>query len=188
MARVWTIPAARRKTERARADGGRDFVVPLNLGMVRCLRRARTNRVGDLGPGDLMFPSYRGKGLDDARPFNSNSLLVRLRAFGFMDEEGQQIDIHGFRTTVARWGLSGPHRARPPFEETVMDKVLSHTVSRTNDSGKKVSRAFKAYLGRSDPFLGQRKIVMREWHAHLCQRPYGPPRATEGRPALRLVA
>ena len=117
--------------------------------MVLCLKRARRNRVGDLGPGHLIFPSYgagyTGMGKDRrpaclrSQPYGSQAVLEQTRKFG---EKGA-ITTHGFRTTINSWGRAIPHRGLPPFTLELMDQVLGHTV-RAKDG--EVSAAAASYV------------------------------------------
>jgi Arm DNA-binding domain/Phage integrase family len=192
--RMWIIPPHRRKTQKNKGSEGRPFIVPLSLGMVKCLRRAMLGRT-DLGPNDLIFPSY-GKGKRPSqkgapRPYSSRGILDRARIYGgtaiLLDGSEVPITTHGFRTTVVTWGVGMKHRAHPRFTLEVMDRVLSHAVG--NDG--KTSAALPAYLGLDDPFLGERKIVMREWSAYVRSRPVvkaKPQPIRPIKPHLQLVA
>jgi integrase len=194
IARTWTVPASRRKSHRNKGLAGKAFVVPLSLAMVQCLRRAALHRVTDLGPKDLIFPSY-GRELTDPRgrrrrlgacanavPYSCKAVLDQTYKFG---DQGE-ISTHGFRTTILSWGVGMDHRGRPPFTLEVMDRVLSHAI---NAKDEKVSAALPSYLGATDPFLGRRKAVMREWSAYLTGRPFkAAPARPQAAPGLRLVA
>lgn len=211
---TWTIPASRRKSHKNKGEAGEPFVMQLTLAMVMCLNKARKNRVDDLGPGDLIFPSYgcnfnakhrkvagkasttnrRHRDAGQATPFTNQGLLEVARNFGNKGE----ISTHGFRTTMSAWGVAGSHRGLPAFTIEIMDRTLGHGINAKKDN---TSAAMPAYMrqGVDDPYYERRAEVLAEWCAYL--RGKAPPpvtgRGRKSRPAepavqpapqLRLVA
>ena len=116
------------------------------------------------------------------RPYHPTAVLRQTRRYG-------EVHTHGFRSTIVAWGVAVTHRGREPFSLELMDRVLSHTIQ-AKDSA--VSAALPSYLGDADPFLGRRKVVMREWSAFLRSKPQKPAKAVQSpaaaAPALLLVA
>jgi len=169
---TWTIPSTRRKTERNKPeDIGKDHVVPLNLGMLRVLNRARRYRT-DLGPNDLIFPSYyakgkhvKGKEQRSREPliYSGQAVLNQIRRAAGADVE---VTTHGFRTSVLNWGLAIQHRKHGAFGIELMDRVLSHSVVVTALK-LGISPQVAEYVGKHDPWLMRRRVVMREWSAYL---------------------
>lgn len=175
-ARTMTIPATRMKGRKA-------HVVPLSLGMVRCLRRAA--RGMPCKPHDPCFPNLTN-GADlanlttlSAKP--ATDLLRKLRP---------GVTLHGCRSSLTAWGVAIPHRRHLPFELMLMDKCLAHIKTKDHDQ---LSAAIRAYAHNAgvDPFLDRRRIVLREWSAYVSGRAE-PVRVqmtpTPARPALRLAA
>jgi Arm domain-containing DNA-binding protein len=168
---TWTIPADRRKTERSKGPEGKDHIVPINLGMLRVLNRARRYR-SDLGPNDLIFPSYyakgkhvKGKEQRSQAPmvYSGQAVLNQIRrAAG----PGATVTTHGFRSSVLQWGVAIKHRKHEPFGIEIMDRVLSHSVVVTALK-LGISPVVAEYVGKTDPWLARRRIVMREWSAFL---------------------
>lgn len=186
-ARVWIIPPERLKTERGKGPKGKPFAVPLSLMMVQLLRRTAGIRI-DLGPDDLIFPSDWTRRGPDARQYGTRAMLGHAQAIN------PAITSHGFRSTITAWGIHMPHRKQPPFSLEVMDRVLGHIIGakRDGDGREHLSQALGAYAKHAwqDPFLGRRKIVMREWSAYLraAMNPPAPAVAADAAPKLRLVA
>lgn len=181
-ARTWTIPATRMK-------GRKEHVVPLSLGMVRCLRRAAKNL--PCRPTDLMFPSFAWVGIKpvEPQPFNPHPARYALRDAA----PGSAATLHGMRAALTAWGVAVRHRRQPPFELQLMDKCLAHIKVKDHDP---VSAAIRHYAHNAgvDPFLDRRRVVMREWSVFLDGRAgpaaaaTAPAQEAAARPQLRLAA
>jgi len=126
-ARTWSIPAERMKMER-------DHIVPLCDAAVRLLRALPRD-------SEWVFPSLHAK-----------SMYHLLQSFGRVDQKGNPITVHGFRSTFRTWGQD---------ETTFPPEVLEHCVAHIEGSN-----SAKAYA-RGDA-LKKRREVMDAW-ASFCE-------------------
>lgn len=175
--RQWVVPAARMKTQKGKGEFGRDHIVPLSLGTVRCLRRAA--RCMPCKPGDYIFPSltrWRGE-----RPETAAKAFTAKPARDLVRTLRPNCTLHGWRSTLVSWGVGVPHRNRPEFALEVMDKCLAHEKI---NARSEVSIAMKHYAHRAggDPYLARRRVVMREWSVFLDGRASPAPAAAAPTP------
>ena len=134
VARVWTIPAARMKAQR-------EHRVPLCGRAAGVLREAEQLRGVAARPefAGLVFPSVRGKALDDA----AVSKLIR--------DLGIAAVPHGFRSSFRDWAAEETDHPRE-----VVEAALAH----------KVRNQVEAAYARSDLFA-RRRHLMDDWGAYL---------------------
>ena len=134
VARVWTIPAARMKAQR-------EHRVPLCGRAAGVLREAEQLRGVATRPefAGLVFPSVRGKALDDA----AVSKLIR--------DLGIAAVPHGFRSSFRDWAAEETDHPRE-----VVEAALAH----------KVRNPVEAAYARSDLFA-RRRHLMDDWGAYL---------------------
>ncbi len=134
VARVWTVPAARMKAQR-------EHRVPLCGRAAGVLREAEPLRGVATRPefAGLVFPSVRGKALDDA----AVSKLIR--------ELGITAVPHGFRSSFRDWAAEETDHPRE-----VVEAALAH----------KVRNQVEAAYARSDLFARRRRL-MDDWGAYL---------------------
>ncbi len=134
VARVWTVPAARMKAQR-------EHRVPLCGRAVWVLREAEPLRGVATRPefAGLVFPSVRGKALDDA----AVSKLIR--------DLGIAAVPHGFRSSFRDWAAEETDHPRE-----VVEAALAH----------KVRNQVEAAYARSDLFARRRRL-MDDWGAYL---------------------
>ncbi len=134
VARVWTVPATRMKAQR-------EHRVPLCGRAVGVLREAEQLRGVATRPefARLVFPSVRGKALDDA----TVSKLIR--------DLGIAAVPHGFRSSFRDWAAE---RTNHPRE--VVEAALAH----------KVRNPVEAAYARSDLFERRRRL-MDDWSEYL---------------------
>ena len=133
VARVWTIPATRMKAQR-------EHRVPLCGRAVGVLREAEQLRGIATRPefAGLVFPSVRGKALDDA----TVSKLIR--------DLGISAVPHGFRSSFRDWAAEETDHPREVVEAALAHKVRNQT---------------EAAYARSDLFA--RRRLMDDWGAYL---------------------
>ncbi len=134
VARVWTIPAARMKAQR-------EHRVPLCGRAAGVLRESEQLRGVATRPefAGLVFPSVRGKALDDA----AVSKLIR--------DLGIAAVPHGFRSSFRDWAAEETDHPRE-----VVEAALAH----------KVRNQVEAAYARSDLFARRRRL-MDDWGAYL---------------------
>jgi integrase len=196
--RAWVIPPERIKTEQNKPKG-KPFVVPLSLAMVAVLRRVAENREGyDLGPDDLIFPAM-GKHRH-ANAFRRSG--KRPEAYGtdavlkLVKKINPEVCTHGFRASHVSWGIAIEHRRRGEFDLAVMDRCLGHMIGAATASvggSAKLSAVVAKYARKGkrkdggDPYLGRRKVVMREWSAYIEGKP-APARVAPTPPPVSNVA
>jgi len=137
---MWTIPASRMKSTRAKKATGEPHLVPLSRQAVKLLR--------DLHPvtghRDLVFPGQRGQG----RCISENAVRVALRTLGFSNDDHTP---HGFRAS-ARTLLA----EILDFRAEVIEAQLAHVV--------------KDSLGRAynrTTWIEKRKQMMQAWADYL---------------------
>jgi integrase len=129
-ARVWTIPAARMK-------GGVMLRVPLSdaaLAVLDALKKLPSSR--------FLFPSVlprRGQPAKSVSPMTMRRALARL---GYAD----QVDPHGFRTTLRGWGK------QRGFRSEVLELALAH------NEGSKTAKAYD-----HEDLLEERRGLMEAW-------------------------
>ncbi len=134
VARVWTVPATRMKAQR-------EHRVPLCGRAAGVLREAEQLRGVATRPEftGLVFPSVRGKALDDA----AVSKLIR--------DLGITAVPHGFRSSFRDWAAEETDHPRE-----VVEAALAH----------KVRNQVEAAYARSDLFARRRRL-MDDWGAYL---------------------
>ena len=118
---VWTIPAARTKTQR-------EHRVPLSARAVAVLDEARRLRtdVAAVAPAALVFPSRRGKALHDA---TLSGLLKELRVGAVP---------HGFRSSFRNWASE-----RTDHPREVIEAALAHVVRNQTEAAYARSDLFE---------------------------------------------
>lgn len=176
--RQWVIPAARMKTQKGKGEFGRDHIVPLSLGMVRCLRRAA--RCLPCRAENYIFPSltrWRGE-----RPAVAANALTAKPARDVVRTLRPGCTLHGWRSTLVSWGVAIPHRRLPPFGLDVMDKCLAHEKINAHSDVSSAMRHYAHHAG-GDPYLARRKQVQREWSVYLDGRTLPAPAAAVPTPA-----
>ncbi len=136
VARVWTVPAARMKAQR-------EHRVPLCGRAAGVLREAEQLRGVATRPefAGLVFPSVRGKALDDA----AVSKLIR--------DLGIAAVPHGFRSSFRDWAAEETDHPRE-----VVEAALAH----------KVRNPVEAAYARSDLFA-RRRLLMDDWADYLSE-------------------
>ena len=138
--KVWTVPAARMKREKAGKLHGKPHIVPLPTQAVEALKELHRLT----GKGEYVF---RGERHHD-RPMSDATVNAAMRALGFGQDE---VTAHGFRAT-ARTILA----ERLGFPESVIEAQLAHSV--------------KDSLGRAynrTEFLDQRREMLQQWADYL---------------------
>lgn len=116
VAKVWTVPAARMKSEK-------ELRVPLSSAMIEVLNRMRLpGKAGDAAVGaELIFPGHRSeKQLSNM----AMDMLLRRHAPGFVP--------HGFRSSFRDWAGETTE-----FPREVAEAALAHTV------GDETERAYR---------------------------------------------
>ncbi len=136
VARVWTVPATRMKAQR-------EHRVPLCARAAGVLREAEQLRGVATQPefAGLVFPSVRGKALDDA----TVSKLIR--------DLGIAAVPHGFRSSFRDWAAEETDHPRE-----VVEAALAH----------KVRNPVEAAYARSDLFARRRRL-MDDWADYLSE-------------------
>jgi integrase len=126
-ARLWTIPAARMKSER-------EHRVPLPLAAVALLERLAETR-----SGDFVFAGGQA-----GRPLSNMAMLVLLRRMKRGD-----MTVHGFRSTFRDWAAE-----RTSFQNEVIEMSLAHAIGdkveaacRRGDLFDKRRRLMEAWAG-----------------------------------------
>ena len=138
-AKTWTIPAKRMKAKKKHA-------VPLSkdaIALLENLPRIKGN--------DLLFPGTR-----DGQPLSDMSLSAVLRRMNegeegpsWVDEAGEEIVPHGFRSTFRDWCSEETH-----YPNEMAEMALAHIIS---------SKTEQAY--RRGEMLEKRRQMMEEWAA-----------------------
>lgn len=132
---TWEVPAERIKM-------GRDHKVPLSR--QACAVLAAVRALGNpQGPEDLIFGRW---GRDVFRELDDDEMLFVLRAAG-----GDDVTVHGWRSTFADWSSSTGAGARE-----VADAALAHA-----DDSQVIRAYFRASL------FGRRIPLMRAWGDYL---------------------
>ena len=131
-AAIWTLAPQRMK-------GGKAHRVPLSGAALALLDRVKATR--ELGA--LVFPST----VAPSRPMADNRLIGVLRGMG------QDVTVHGFRSTFRDWAAEAT--AHPNH---VVEQALAHV------AGDKVERAYR----RGDLFA-KRAALMSDWASYLAQ-------------------
>ncbi len=122
---LWSIPAERMKARR-------QHFVPLSLQAIAALSQAR-----QLGAGDLIFPTVRGKALSDM------TLTKLIRDLGW----AERCTVHGIRSSFREWCAL---QARVP--DRIAEAALAHADK---------DRVQAAYLRSS--FIEERRELMQLW-------------------------
>lgn len=95
--KVWTVPAARMKSEKIHR-------LPLPESVIELLKS-----MGECGPEDLIFPGPKG---DEP----SNKFLTAL-----LKRMSREVTVHGFRSTFKDWA-----RERTTYADEVSELALAH--------------------------------------------------------------
>jgi integrase len=125
--RTWTIPAERMKTRT-------EHVIPLSDRVLELLRREQERYNGSQF---VFLGRYRTGPLD-------NKTMLRL-----LNDMGEDVTTHGFRSSFKTWGLEQGHRW------DVVELCLGHKV------GSKVAQAYLRGTA-----IQERRIVMAAWAEH----------------------
>ena len=135
---VWTVPANRIKN-------GKEHTVPLTKAALAVLHKVRgiTEKIGGaVAASNLLFPNdLTGKQLSES---GMSAVLKRM---------GQDVTVHGFRSTFRDWAGEVSH-----FPSDLAELALSHTV------GSKVEQAYRRGTGF------QKRRVMAEAWAGYCAK------------------
>ncbi len=131
-AAIWTLAPQRMK-------GGQAHRVPLCAAALALLDRVKATR--ELGA--LVFPST----VAPSRPMADNRLIGVLRGMG------QDVTVHGFRSTFRDWAAEATHHPNH-----VVEQALAHV------AGDKVERAYR----RGDLFI-KRRALMDDWCMYLAR-------------------
>lgn len=136
--KVWTIPAERMKAKRPHR-------VPLADRAMTILQTMKDARVSD-----FVFPGGKA-----GRPL-SNMAMAKLvdRMGDWLDDKGQPITVHGFRSTFRDWTA---HETAFPRE--IAELALAHVIADETE---------QAYQ-RGD-LLNKRRLLMASW-AQFCSEP-----------------
>jgi integrase len=126
-AKVWTIPPERMKA-------GREHRVPLSERAVMILNKMNEARIGD-----YVFPGSVGN-----RPLSVMAMDMVLRRMG------QDVTVHGFRSSFRDWAGNETH-----FPRELAEHALAHVM------GDKAEQAYR----RSDA-LEKRRPLMTAWAAY----------------------
>lgn len=138
-AKTWTIPAKRMKAKKKHS-------VPLSKDAVALLQALP--RIAD---NDLLFPGTRdGQSLSDM----SLSAVIRRMNEGedgssWVDEAGEEIVPHGFRSTFRDWCSEDTH-----YSGEMAEKALAHAIANATEA---------AY--RREDMLEKRRQMMEDWAA-----------------------
>jgi integrase len=126
-AKVWTIPPERMKA-------GREHRVPLSERAVTIL-----NKMNEARTGEYAFPGSVG-----GRPLSVMAMDMVLRRMG------QDVTVHGFRSSFRDWAGNETH-----FPRELAEHALAHVI------GDKAEQAYR----RSDA-LEKRRALMDAWAAY----------------------
>ena len=132
---VWTQPAGRNKMNRLHR-------VPLSRQALELLHRMR--RLDRPGPFVFVVDGRRG----GFRRVGVHDHSRLLRPFGYVDDQGRPIVMHGFRSTFRVWALEV---AKAQYE--VAELALAHLESET----------VRAYLRHEVLDMGVRRKLMQSW-------------------------
>ena len=125
--RTWTIPKHRMKSL------GSDFVLPLTQGMVDIFQfmNATYREAGS----EYVFPGGR-----KAEPLSLNALRAKLKGLNerrrkagqapWLDEDGRDVVVHGFRATLATWGQETTE-ATYELRKTMLGQKFGKAVDRS---------------------------------------------------------
>jgi integrase len=134
---TWTIPAERVKGRKAQRKA---FRVPLNRRAIAILQSLPRY-------GEFVFSRPDGK------PAGENAMLILLRTFNQVDENGEPVVVHGFRSSFNDWAAEST-----PYPHAVIETAMQHAVK------GKVEASYR----RGDLF-SQRMSLMADW-ADWCER------------------
>ena len=144
---VWTIPGARMKTRT-------DHRIPLSSRAIALLRKIAATQSDPAPKAGLIFATR------NATPFSDMALLAVVKrmheskmeedGIGWLDERGDRITPHGFRTTYRTW--CGDHG----YPREIAELSLAHRI------GSEVEQAY----ARTD-LLERRRAVMSDWASFL---------------------
>lgn len=141
--RIWCIPATRMKA-------GKEHRVPLNDPAMAVLELAASDQAAG-----YVFPSSKGSALSDMA---MTSMLRRMHqtkiasgeSNGWIDDSGQLVTAHGFRSTFRDW--AGEVTSHP---REVIEHALAHQLP---------DKAEAAYARST--LLGKRRLLMDDWGIH----------------------
>ncbi|WP_198374047.1 tyrosine-type recombinase/integrase [Neoroseomonas rubea] len=145
--RVWTIPARRMKA-------GKEHRVPLSSSAVAILEQMAKQRAEGDGDGYVFPGQMMGKPLSNMAMLK---LLERMKRPGtprpWTDAAGEEITVHGFRSTFRDWAGETTHHPRE-----VIEHAMAHLLK---------NKAEAAY-SRGDLFQ-KRVALMQDW-ADFCAK------------------
>lgn len=140
ISRTWTIPGERMKA-------GRPHTVPLCQKAIEILNTLKPRKNGFVFPGEGNR-NNKPNHLSDAAPRKlCNEIIDKKTGLGFKDMYGNDITVHGFRSTFRDWAADMTTQPRE-----VAEACLAHILS------DKTEAAYR----RSD-LLNKRASLMQEW-------------------------
>ena len=138
-AKTWTIPAKRMKAKKK-------HTVPLGTDVIALLKK-----LPRIQGSELVFPGVR-----DKQPMSDMSLAEVIRRMnegedgpGWVDDAGEEIVPHGFRSTFRDWAAEVTH-----YPSEMAEKALAHAIANATEA---------AY--RWEDMLEKRRQMMQDWAA-----------------------
>lgn len=136
-AKVWTIPAERMKAKIA-------HTVPLSAPAVALLKRARSYAA----TSPWVFPGQR-KGAC----ISNMAMLELVKGMARVDDKGEPITVHGFRSTFRQWAAEQSDHSREVAEHALAHRLTDKT---------------EAAYQRST-LVDKRRLLMADWAAFAVQ-------------------
>jgi integrase len=133
---VWVVPAGRMKMRR-------EHKVPLSAA---CVRFLRAQLAASGSTAEWVFP-----GMKPSKPLSSGAMLEMLKEMAYVDQRGERITTHGFRSTFRDFVSE-----RTDYPREVAEMALAHAIS------DKVEAAYR----RGD-LLEKRRALMSDWAAFV---------------------
>jgi integrase len=120
-AKTWTIPADRMKA-------GRDHEIPLSDAALKLLRE-----LPRIEGTNLIFPGTKGQALSD---MSLTAVIKRMNSDApiWIDKDGKQITLHGFRSTFRMWAAESTNYPREVAEHALAHQ-LPNAVERAYQRG-----------------------------------------------------
>jgi integrase len=139
--KVWTVPAERLK------KSSKELRVPLTQRALAILEEMMLVR----DSGDLVFA-----GDNPGKPLSDNGMLVLLERMGkWRDKHGDEITVHGFRSTFRDWAGDKTH-----YPRDLLEFALGHIV------GDEAENAYRREDG-----LEKRWLLMKDWEKYCTSVP-----------------
>lgn len=132
--KIWTVPAVRMKLKH-------EHRVPLSGAALAVLDRLQEN-----APSEFVFPGTNLK-----KHLSAMAFLELLKDMPFVDNNGERITAHGFRSSFRDWAAEQTH-----YPSEVAEMALAHVVK------NKVEAAYR----RGD-LIDKRRLLMEDW-AQFC--------------------